>query len=286
MPTPDSFHVVLLSGSRYSELASRVVQRLASVEGIQFSAMVRGVNLSRLAAVGPRAILRRTINLARSSLRRPRNSNDSERERSGAPALSSYPGLAIHQVKSIGGKESADMLAELAPDVCINTGGCGILREPFLREAGLGVLNAHSGLPVTRGFNAYEWQLYYGIPLTLSAHMIAEGVDTGDVVISQELKLIDNPSLSRIREGYLEETVTVLADAVLRVREEREACLTPQAISAGRQHFAMHETLRRHLDAALSDSGPEACISSYPYEGPASSITAERLTALRNDRFV
>jgi folate-dependent phosphoribosylglycinamide formyltransferase PurN len=91
-------------------------------------------------------------------------------------------GLRFHVVRGPNEPDALALLDAGRPDLVLYAGG-GILRRPFLRAAGEGVVNVHSGpLPHVRGMSAVEWSLYLGLVPTATVHWIDAGVDTGGVL--------------------------------------------------------------------------------------------------------
>jgi folate-dependent phosphoribosylglycinamide formyltransferase PurN len=250
----DPFRVVFLSSSAYSTLAADIMKLLEGQGPYRFYAVVNRVTVGRLRQVGIGAVLRKGFSILRSRLR-PR--------RPAAPTgqASTAARVQVVTVPRIGDATSIETLRSIRPHVCINTGGCGILRKDFLDAAGLGVLNSHSGLPHFRGFNTFEWQLYYGRGLVLHAHMIDTGIDTGPLVARMELPLIANPSVDGVRQAYGSQQARVLAAGIDLLCRQGAACLKPQKPEEGRQYFALHHRLRRLLDARLTRDGASARIA-------------------------
>lgn len=103
-------------------------------------------------------------------------------------------------VGDINGPGALRLVDSLKPAVTAYTGG-GILRRSFLDAAGRRVLNAHSGpLPEIRGMNACEWSLLLGEPLSVTVHLIDEGIDTGAIVERIGLTPETNDTLDMVRE--------------------------------------------------------------------------------------
>ena len=69
-------------------------------------------------------------------------------------------------------------------------GDTRILRKPVIETACDGIINVHPGfLPIVRGNNPYIWALALGLPQGASVHFVELGVDTGPIILKQELKL-------------------------------------------------------------------------------------------------
>tara|TARA_Y100001970_G_scaffold294069_1_gene446470 strand:+ start:15022 stop:15708 length:687 start_codon:yes stop_codon:yes gene_type:complete len=76
-------------------------------------------------------------------------------------------------------------------------GGTGILKKDIIETFSLGILNFHPGdLPEYRGCSAPEWQLFEGKKIRSTAHLIDEGIDSGDIIAKKTL----NTNLSSYNE--------------------------------------------------------------------------------------
>src|SRR5438132_9934468 len=72
-------------------------------------------------------------------------------------------------------------LRRLQPDF-IALGGIGILREPLIEVARIGVINSHPGLlPWVRGTGVVADAIRRGIPVGCTCHYVDRGVDTGRI---------------------------------------------------------------------------------------------------------
>ncbi|HCO13124.1 MAG TPA: hypothetical protein DIT46_02990, partial [Gemmatimonadetes bacterium] len=131
--------MVFLSGSAYSVQAARVYQRIRHIEDLTCAAIVNEITGKRILQAGARSVVGRILTES------GRHGETKDPTRCGISSLRGIPEIQIHTVSSIGSNESVDLLRKLDASVCVNTGGCGILRADFLKQAGMGVLNCHSG---------------------------------------------------------------------------------------------------------------------------------------------
>lgn len=254
MTSKGMFRVVFLSGSPYSSVAAEIMVLLQGQGPYEFYAVVNRVTAGRLRQAGLGTVLSKGISVVRNRWRaRWARATDSAVHHS--QPSSATANVRVLSVPRIGDATSIEILRAIRPHVCVNTGACGILRRNFLARAGLGVLNCHSGLPHFRGFNGFEWQLYYGRGLTLYAHLIDTGIDTGPIVTKLPLVLIPNLTLDSVCQAYTGQIAQVLAAGVDLLCRQGTSCLLPQRPEDGRQYFAMHYRLRRLLDTRLAREG-------------------------------
>jgi len=123
--------------------------------------------------------------------------------------------------------------------------GMPIVPTPVLRQARLGVVNAHNGaLPQYRGMDAVGWAVLNNDPIVCTAHLAAPAVDQGDILATTTVAYGPAASL-RIRvkaaQLHLLQAVTLHAAATGRLPAG-----TPQG--AGRQYYRLHPHLKRVLD--------------------------------------
>jgi methionyl-tRNA formyltransferase len=126
------------------------------------------------------------------------------------------------------------------------------LRARILSIPRLGTLNAHMGLlPWYRGMNVAEWSAFNGDDVGCTAHLIDEGIDTGDILLVRPLKSVAQ-SIDALRLEVDRAQVELLGDVLRyvlttsalppRVRQRRED---------GRQYFPIHRALKEHLEKIL-----------------------------------
>ncbi|MFO0679070.1 MAG: formyltransferase family protein [Polyangiaceae bacterium] len=127
------------------------------------------------------------------------------RTRLGASRVSSKPVLT---------KSFVEGLRREAPDLVVSWFWTTLLPKEVLDLAPLGTVGVHpSLLPALRGPDPYFWAIDSGLTTTgVTAHVLAESYDTGDVFATRELaidpgwnawtlaKRMDRPSLSLLRD--------------------------------------------------------------------------------------
>ena len=78
-------------------------------------------------------------------------------------------------------------------------GGVGIIKEGVIRLPEKGVLNSHPGsLPEYRGSYVVQWAIKNNEPIAITVHMVDEGIDTGNIILSQKVDLPKTKSFSYI----------------------------------------------------------------------------------------
>ncbi|ARU55733.1 hypothetical protein OLMES_1658 [Oleiphilus messinensis] len=258
---PTKFKAVFLSGSVFSSMASSVAEKLQDIDHLELYMVAQKITLNRIKEVGFNALLSRLRQLKNSKNKTIAEANHSPQIPQVSPTK---PIIKKFTVKKIGDGKSKQILDAINPDVCINTGGCGILLPDFIGHTGLGVLNIHSGLPYVRGYNVMEWQAYYGMELNLSVHLIDGGIDTGPILKTIDLPRLEKPTIQDIRSGSIKHQIDLLADGIKLLAQNKNHEFQPQSAHVGKQHFAMHNNLSSLLDSHLIAKGYNAKISDYP----------------------
>ena len=70
-------------------------------------------------------------------------------------------------------------------------GGTRIIRGEILDYPTSGVINSHPGLlPDCRGSASPAWSVYHDIPVGSSTHFCDNGIDTGDLLLRREVKVL------------------------------------------------------------------------------------------------
>ena len=103
-------------------------------------------------------------------------------------------------------------IEKIMPDYLIMGGG-GILKEPMLKAATKGFLNAHPGLlPEHRGLDPVLWSVLKGDPVGATLHLMDSGIDTGPVLIRRELPWRGASSLLELRLQCMRHGAALMAE--------------------------------------------------------------------------
>jgi methionyl-tRNA formyltransferase len=161
-------------------------------------------------------------------------------------------GIRLVVIDDLGSARAIETIRTLEPDLAVHA-GAGILRAPLLAVPRLGTLNAHMGiLPRYRGMNVAEWARFEGGPVGCSVHLIAPGIDTGDIICVRPVNVDDLASISAVRERVDHAQIALLGE-VMRFTLAT-GCLPacrPQPLDQGVQFFRMHPELAARLEAEL-----------------------------------
>jgi methionyl-tRNA formyltransferase len=90
------------------------------------------------------------------------------------------------------------ILRDIEPELIV-LGDTRIIKPQVMKTATRGVVNVHPGyLPLVRGNNPYVWAILHDLPQGVSVHFIDEEIDTGPIVVRQELNLVSGASYPRL----------------------------------------------------------------------------------------
>lgn len=138
---------------------------------------------------------------------------------------------------------AADSLQFIEDSNCalvVFTGG-GLIRQPLLARAGMGVLNCHMGiLPKYRGMDCTYWcslnRDRENIGFTL--HLMDAGVDTGPIFKTHH---VDVSKVRNVDQAVFEieyRMAPAMAGAITKIVRDG-ATFTPQNVEEGRQYFTL-----------------------------------------------
>jgi methionyl-tRNA formyltransferase len=157
-------------------------------------------------------------------------------------------GLPVERLPRL---DDPDPLRRLAPDVLVLV-GAPIVPPPLLAVPRLGTVNAHYALlPAYRGMNVTEWSVLEGHPVGVSVHLVDAGIDTGAILLREEIALAPSDTFASLRRKHQEVAARLLVSACLQLRDGA-AQPRPQAPGDGRQYYRMHPALRRRAEARLA----------------------------------
>jgi hypothetical protein len=153
------------------------------------------------------------------------------------------------------GSDSIALLKEWSPDVIIFTGG-NILRKPLLDVPRLGVLNVHLGLlPEIRGMSSPEWSLLKNVPVGITIHYMAVGIDTGPILQRYEFpEARQCESLDDLRNRLIAFGIDKTAEVVAALDHGALSAIPRSDLDCDNQFFVMHEWLRERAAERLAKS--------------------------------
>ncbi|MEA2015260.1 MAG: formyltransferase family protein [Actinomycetota bacterium] len=93
--------------------------------------------------------------------------------------------------------------------------GARILKKPIIDAFKRDIINFHPGLiPEARGLDAMLWSIYRDISLGVTAHLIDERIDAGNILIKQCIPLYPDDTLLGLSERLYETQLDMLKPAI------------------------------------------------------------------------
>jgi methionyl-tRNA formyltransferase len=118
-------------------------------------------------------------------------------------SLAKSKGVPIIQARSVNDRGYIDQVRAIAPDVIVSVAAPEIFKAELLSVPQLGCINIHCGrLPTYRGMMPTFWQMQRGEPsLTITVHRMAQRLDAGDVLGTQNFPIGPSDSLDQVIKG-------------------------------------------------------------------------------------
>jgi len=158
----------------------------------------------------------------------------------------------VRRVTDFNSPESQAMLSALRPDLIL-LGGSRILKRATLECARLAVLNAHPGLlPAYRGVDVIAWALHNGDPVGVSVHVVDGGIDTGAVIMTQELQVARGESIPILKARAEALAAVMMSQVVRQIFTTGRIDATSVTGPRGPLYRQMPKDIRAALDRKLS----------------------------------
>ena len=146
--------------------------------------------------------------------------------------------VPIFQPKSMKTSESIEIVKRLAPDLIALKAYGKILPKEILDIPKYGCLNAHASLlPRYRGAAPIQYSLLNGDSVTgITAMMMGEGMDTGDIVLQKSLRILESDDAISLFEKMAPLGAEVMDEAIdliisgkaeIRAQDESQATYAP-----------------------------------------------------------
>jgi methionyl-tRNA formyltransferase len=149
--------------------------------------------------------------------------------------------------------ETVTLLQKIKPDVLkIITGE--IIRRPVLEIPAIGTVNTHAGiLPDYRGIDSAYWAVIEGKKheIGVTVHFVDEGIDTGEILVTNRLQIAGRSSRSEILYRNHHELKWQSAAEALRLLQSGSKASRKQIPQGGKQYFEMHPKLLAIVDEIL-----------------------------------
>lgn len=138
-------------------------------------------------------------------------------------SLARSAGVPLVRARSVNQPEYIDQVRAMAPDVIVSVAAPEVFKPELLKVPRLGCINIHSGrLPMYRGMMPTFWQMLRGEKAaTITVHRMAEKLDAGDVLATQDFAIKTFDSLDRVIQGTKHEGARLVIRVLLDLRAGR-----------------------------------------------------------------
>ncbi len=142
----------------------------------------------------------------------------------------------VVQTGNLNNDAVARCLLEYSPDLILLDGST-IIKKKIFETARIGAVNSHPGLlPKYRGVDSVRWAIYHGDPVGTTCHLVNDGIDTGPILLMEEVPYEKGMSLLEIRVSAMIAGVRLMIDAVQRLAD---GVLSPKSQSnEGANYFS------------------------------------------------
>jgi methionyl-tRNA formyltransferase len=148
---------------------------------------------------------------------------DAQLRRRSIASLAGSAGVPIVRARSVNHPEYIARIRAMAPDVIVSVAAPEVFKLDLLEVPRLGCINIHSGrLPMYRGMMPTFWQMLHGErAATITVHSMAEKLDAGDVLATQDFIIKSFDSLDRVIQGTKCEGARLVMRVLLDLRAGR-----------------------------------------------------------------
>ena len=116
---------------------------------------------------------------------------------------------------------------------------CGIIRKDILLISNKWIVNCHPGkIPYYRGVDCVRWSLLNGENIFITLHLVNEGIDTGNIIVQEEVPIFENDTIVTIEERANKYCLDYLEKAAI---NPIQSFPTGQTVNnnLGRQYYLM-----------------------------------------------
>lgn len=93
--------------------------------------------------------------------------------------------------------------------------GARILKDPVIKSFSIGIINFHPGLiPEARGLDAMLWSIYKDLPLGVTAHLIDENIDAGNILLKEKIPIYPDDTLLDLSERLHDKQIEMIKPAI------------------------------------------------------------------------
>ncbi|WDN87834.1 hypothetical protein BuS5_00802 [Desulfosarcina sp. BuS5] len=125
-----------------------------------------------------------------------------------------------------------------------------IIKKNIIEQFKIGIINDHWAiLPYIRGRSTIEYSLLFGIPVVATAHIVEEGVDSGDIVSFYRYDNVKNKysKISQIRNHIRREMEFRAIDAI-EILSRNKGPIAQNRPEKGLMFYSMHPLLKKFIE--------------------------------------
>ena len=141
--------------------------------------------------------------------------------------------------------ETVSQIQKLGVDVMVMLGGFGIVKEPILSIAPMGILSYHHGdMRKYRGQPIGFWELYNGEQeMGVTVQRLATGIDRGTPIVEKAVAIHRDDTVATLRERALSTSIDMMHNALLTIQQSN---FHPEAIESYGQIYTI-PNLRQYI---------------------------------------
>lgn len=161
--------------------------------------------------------------------------------------------FSLEFVEELNSEKTVKLLKLIKPDIMFIM--CSKILDKDIIKIPKYVLNVHAGiLPQYRGFDVRRWAILEEGEIGVSAHLVNEKTDMGDILITRKIKIQPGDTIQKISSrNYYHNRYIVLTRALSKLAKG-EFSRKIQKPDEGRRYFYMHDKLRELVDLKLKKS--------------------------------
>jgi len=125
-----------------------------------------------------------------------------------------------------------------------------IIKKNIIEPFNIGIINDHWAiLPYIRGRSTIEYSLLFGIPVVATAHIVDEGVDSGDIICFHRYDNIQN-TYSKIRQirNHIRREREVRAIDSIEILSRTKGAVAHNRTEKGLMFYSMHPVLKEFIE--------------------------------------
>ncbi len=128
-------------------------------------------------------------------------------------------GIEVYQPKTLRTEDSTQLVKDLKPDVIVVVAYGKILPKSILEIPTYGCINVHASLlPKYRGAAPIQWSVLNGDKLTgVTTMYMAEGLDTGDIILSQKTDIGSDETSGELHDRLSEMGADLIVETLKQV---------------------------------------------------------------------